>query len=296
MKTTLLLGLWLQIITTHAAERVLAEYDWSKLAQSGQLLAGFVATVDAKAAALKLANTNDTALRVQFLQISNPPITKMLYALVGEVKYEGVRGDGYLEMWNYFPPVKPGMREGMFFSRTLGESGEMGKITGTSNWRRFMLPFDRTGTSLAPSRLEINLFLPAQGTVYVGLLKLVEYSGTFGSAKSGAQNPWWPDWAGGLIGGIGGALLGCLGCLLGWLAAKGRAQAFVLSTLKSLIALGVVSLATGFLAMALRQPYGVWFVPLLLGVLLVAILPSRLKQYRKLYTETEMRRMTAIDA
>ena len=48
--------------------------------------------------------------------------------------------------------------------------------------------------------------------------------------------------------------------------------------------------------MALRQPYGVWFVPLLLGVLLVAILPSRLKHYQKLYTETEMRRMTAIDA
>jgi hypothetical protein len=214
MKTTLVLGLCLQIITTHAAEHVLAEYDWSKLAQSGRLLGGVVVTVDAKAA-LKLVNTNDTALRVQLLQISNPPITKKLYALVGEVKYEGVHDDGYLEMWNYFPPMKPGMGEGMFFSRTLGESGEMGKITGTSNWRRFMLPFDRTGTSLAPSRLEINLFLPAQGIVYVGPLKLVEYSGTFGSAQSGAANAWWPDWTGGLIGGIGGAMLGCLGGLLG---------------------------------------------------------------------------------
>jgi hypothetical protein len=132
--------------------------------------------------------------------------------------------------------------------------------------------------------------------VYVGSLKLVEYNGTFGSAQSGAANAWWPDWTGGLIGGIGGALLGCLGGLLGWLAAKGKAQSFVLATLKSLIALGVVSLATGFLAMAQRQPYGVWFVPLLLGVLLVAILPSRLKHYQKLYTETEIRRMTAIDA
>jgi hypothetical protein len=37
-------------------------------------------------------------------------------------------------------------------------------------------------------------------------------------------------------------------------------------------------------------------VPLLLGVILLAILPSRLKQYQKLYTDAEMRRMTAIDA
>ena len=91
-------------------------------------------------------------------------------------------------------------------------------------------------------------------------------------------------------------MLGCLGGLLAWLASKGRAQSFVLLTLKVLIALGVLSLAAGFLAMALRQPYGVWFVPLLLGVILLAILPSRLKQYQKLYTDAEMRRMTAIDA
>jgi len=295
MKATLVIGLCLQIITTSAAERVLAEYDWSKLAQAGQLLGGLATSIDGRAA-LKLANTNDTPLRVQMLKISSPPITKKLYALVGEVKYEGVRGDGYLEMWNYFPPAKPGMAEASYFSRTLGESGEMGKITGTSNWRHFMLPFDRTGTSLTPSRLEVNLLLPAQGTVYLGPVKLVEYNGNFASAQSGAAGAWWPDWAGGLIGGIGGAVLGCVGGLLALLAGKGKAQSFVLVTLKLLIALGVLSLAIGFLAMGLRQPYGVWFVPLLLGVILLVILPSRLKQYQKSYTEAEVRRMTAIDA
>ena len=295
MKAILVIGLCFQIITTCAAERVLAEYDWSKLAQSGQQFGGIATTLDGKAA-LKLANTNDTPLRVQLLKISSPPITKKLYALIGEVKYESVRGEGYLEMWNYFPAAQPGMREASYFSKTLGDSGEMGKITGTSNWRRFMLPFDRSGTSLVPSRLEINLFLPGQGTVYLGQVKLVEYSSTFLATPSGATNAWWPDWAGGLIGGIGGAVLGCLGGLLAWLAAKGKAQSFVILSLKSLIALGVLSLATGFLAMGLRQPYGVWFVPLLLGLILLAILPSRLKQYQKMYTESEMRRMSAIDA
>jgi len=295
MKATVVIGLCLQIVTTCAAQHALAEYDWSKLATAGQPLGGVVTTVDGKAS-LKVANTNETPLRVQLLKISSPAITRKLYALVGEVKYEGVRGEGYLEMWNYFPPLKPDMTEAMYFSRTLGDSGEMGKITGTSDWRRFMLPFDRTGTSLAPSRLEVNLFLPAQGTVYLGTVKLIEYTGNFASSQSDATGAWWPDWAGGLIGGIGGSMLGCLGGLLAWLASKGRAQSFVLLTLKVLIALGVLSLAAGFLAMSLRQPYGVWFVPLLLGVILLAILPSRLKQYQKLYTDAEMRRMTAIDA
>lgn len=294
MKTTLVIGLYFGIISSCIAQRTLSEYDWSKLAQAGQLLGGVAVAVDGKAT-LKLANTNETPLRAQLLKISNPPITRKLYAIVGEIKYEGVHGDGYLEMWNYFPPEKTGMPEGSYFSRTLGESGEMGKITGTSNWRRFMLPFDRTGTSLLPTRLEINLFLPAQGTVYLGPLKLVEYSGTFSSAQGG-RSAWWPDWAGGLIGGIGGAVLGCLGSLLAWLAAKGKAQGFVIVSLKLLIALGVFSLVVAFIAINLRQPYGVWFVPLLLGVILLAILPYRLKQYQKMYADSEMRRMAAMDA
>jgi hypothetical protein len=295
MKALFLSSLCFGIVRVCVAGQVLAEYDWSRPAQSGQLTAGLPVTIDGRAA-LKIVNTNDTPLQAQFLKVLNPAITKKLYAIAGEVKYEGVRGTGYLEMWNYFPPAKPGMVEAAYFSRTLGDSGEMGKLTGTSGWRRFMLPFDRAGASGPPTRLEINLFLPAQGTVYLSPVQLVEYIGNFGGTQTDSANAWWPDWAGGLIGGIGGGVLGCLGGLLAWLASKGKARGFVVATLKSLIALGVLSAAAGFAALSLRQPYGVWFVPLLLGVILLAILPFRLKEYQRRYDDLEMRKMTALDA
>lgn len=295
MKAKTLIGLLFVIVRTCVAEQVLAGYEWSKLAQSGELLGGSPVAVDGRAA-LKLVNANDTPLQAQLVKVIKPPITKRKYAIVGEIKYEGVHGAGYLEMWNYFPAAKPGALEPGYFSRTLGESGEMGKITGTSNWRRFMLPFDWTQAKEGPTRLEINLFLPAQGTVYLGPIQLVEYTGTFGGAQSASANAWWPDWAGGLIGGIGGAVLGCLGSLLAWLASKGKARGFVLATLKSLIILGVLSALAGVVALSLRQPYGVWFVPLLLGAILLLVLPSRLRQYQKMYENLEMRKMAALDA
>jgi hypothetical protein len=219
----------------------------------------------------------------------------MLYAVMGEVKYENVKGDGFLEMWNYFSPLKPGMFEGQYFSRTLGQSGEMGKLSGTSNWRPFTLPFDRTGGNSKPTRLEINVILPSQGTVYLGPIKLVEYEGNLGLAHKSA-GAWWPDRAAGWIGGIGGTVLGCLGSVLAVLAAKGRCRGFVITTSIVLIGAGIMVAVAGVAAVMIGQPYGVWFPLLLIGVLLLAIIPFRLRQYQKGYEELEMRRMSAMDA
>src|SRR5206468_3171301 len=83
---------------------------------------GVPITLDGRSA-LKIANTNDTPLQLQLLKISKPSISKKLYAIKGEIKYENVQGDGYLEMWNFFPPLNPGMPEGQYFSRTLGIGG-----------------------------------------------------------------------------------------------------------------------------------------------------------------------------
>jgi hypothetical protein len=295
MKTILFLGLCFGIVRACAAQQVLAQYDWAKLAQSGQLLGGTPATVDGRTV-LKVVNTNDTPLQTQLVIVRQPAITKTLYAITGEVKYDGVRGDGYLEMWNYYPPAQTGAVEAGYFSRTLGESGDMGKITGTSNWRRFLLPFDRTGTSARPTRLEINLFLPAQGTVNLGSIKLVEYAAGFGSGGAGPANAWWADRSAGLIGGIGGGFIGCLGTLLAWLASKGKARGFVLAIQKGLIVLGGLLVAAGLAALGLRQPYAVWFVLLLVGVLLLGIFPFRLRQSQRTYNDLELRKMTALDA
>ena len=159
-----------------------------------------------------------------------------------------------------------------------------------------MLPFDRTGTSEVPTRLEMNLFLPGKGTVYIGPMKLVEYTGTFGSGPAGSAAAWWSDSAAGLIGGISGSVLGCLGALLGWLSAKGRARGFVLVSFKLLIGLGILSTAAGLIGLAVQQPYGVWFPLLLAGVLLLGILPFSLRDCQRRYENLEMRKMAAMDA
>lgn len=295
MKVTIVIGLALAMVRAGIAQQALIDFDWQKLAQSNQIPAGLPVSMDSRAA-LKVVNTNDTPLQTRLLTLIKPPTTKNVYAIVGEIRCEGVRGNGYLELWNYFPPPKPGTTEAAYFSRTLAESGEMGKLTGTSSWRRFTLPFDRTGTTSAPVRLELNLCLPAQGTVYLGPLKLVEYEGGLANVHSAASNAWWPDQVGGLIGGIGGGVVGTLGSLLAWLASNGRARGFVLISVRGLIALGALSTAAGLVALTTRQPYGVWFVLLLLGILLLAILPARLKDYKRHYHDLELRRMAALDA
>lgn len=296
MKTKYLVSLLLGMVSTGYGQQSLREYDWQKLSASGELPGGSPVTIDGKSA-VKIVSTNDTGLRVQLLQITNPPISKMLYAIAGEIKYEGVKGDGFLEMWNCYPPAKPGMFENKYFSRTLGESGELGKITGTSSWRAFTLPFDRTGSTAKPTRLEINLILPGQGTVYLGPIKLVEYEGDLGLQKpGGAGSAWWSDRAAGWIGGIGGSVLGCLGSILAVLAAKGRCRGFVVWTSLALIVMGIMAFVVGVAAVVIGQPYAVWFPLLLIGFLLLSILPFRLRQYQKGYEDLEMRRMAAMDA
>src|SRR5207302_8722810 len=122
MKRITTMALFAGITCSCLGEELLKQYDWEKMPGPAGT------TQDGRRAAL-VTNANDTPLQVQLLVISNPPITKMLYAIVGEVKYEGVKGTGYLEMWNYYPSVKAGMFEGAYFSRTLAESGDLGKIS-----------------------------------------------------------------------------------------------------------------------------------------------------------------------
>jgi len=125
---------------------------------------------------LEITNTADAPLQWHLTTIDRPAITSMIYEITGDIRYEGVDGSGYLEMWSCFPPAGPGYPEGRYFSSTLGKvgSGPMEPIAGTSDWRTFELPFDRTGSANPPDRLELNIFLPGRGTVYIGPLKLIQ--------------------------------------------------------------------------------------------------------------------------
>lgn len=293
MKTALLLAFGLGLAAQCGAQRTVMEFDWQELAQGGQLLGGQPATLDGRTV-LRIAHTNDAPLQQLLLTIARPSVSNQVYALVGRIKYEGVQGEGFLEMWSCFAAAVPGQPESRYFSRTLAPGGPLGKIAGTSDWREVVLPFDQTGAAGVLTRLELKMVLPGRGTVYLGPLKLVETRRGLAGLLGGRG--WWSDQAAGLIGGIGGSVLGCLGGLLSWLAAQGKARGFVLASSWGLIVLGALSGAAGLVALLLRQPYAVWFVLLLVGVLLLGILPFRLRQYLRQYRDLELRKMAAADA
>jgi serine/threonine protein kinase len=168
-----------------ANESIVAEYDWNSVKADGKLLGGIPVEIDGRIA-LKIENTNNTPLQVPILRMNEPPLSSTNYWLFGEVKYESVQGAGYLEMWNHFRPSEPGFPPGEYFSRTLDHSGPLGRLTGSSNWRPFSLPFFSNEKSGVPTRLEFNVFLPGKGIVYISPVKLMER--TSGAIKTGSRN------------------------------------------------------------------------------------------------------------
>ncbi|HZV34510.1 MAG TPA: hypothetical protein VFB72_08015 [Verrucomicrobiae bacterium] len=273
-------------------QETLGQYKWQDLKTVP--VHATLAQVDGRQV-LKIENTNDAPLQVNLLTIEQPKITAIVYQLTGEVRYDSVKGDGYLEMWNIFPE-KDGSPGGEYFSKTLADSGPLGKISGTSGWREFALPFDRTGSASPPTRLQVNLVLPGRGTVYIGPMKLMQMPKAKSASAMIYPNEWWDGPTSAKICGVGGGLLGCLGVLCAALAAKGKARGFVTGVLFGLSVLGGACGLGGFIGLALGQPFFVWLPLLFAALVLLTICPVNLRRFRKKCEELELRRMASIDA
>jgi len=275
------------VVATHAAETKLRDLAWPELASSKLLRAGTPTTDSTGQTFLKLDHQEAKPETVNVVTLDDPKVTTEVYAISGEVRYEGMVGDGYLEMWSHFGASDA------YFSRTLGENGAMAKLTGNSEWRPFSLPFNAKGSKSHPTALDLNVHFAGKGTVYLRNVKLSQADALadLGAAKGG----WWSDQTAGLIGGACGAILGCLGSLMEWLAARGKAPRFVLTTVRVLIGLGIAATALGLFAVLQKQPYAVWFALLLLGVLCLGILPFRLRRYADRFRDLELRRMSSMD-
>jgi hypothetical protein len=297
MKKLFQFSLWFSLVLPAMSQPIL-KIDWNDLAQKHELLGGQIISTSVSTgdvSTLKIENTNDTSLQLPLFKVSKPAITNLTYGFIGQVKYENVHGDGYLEMWNYFPPAQSSSApEAKYFSRTLGEAGATGKITGTSDWRIFSLPFNANGASKPPSRLEVNVFLPSHGTVYLRYVVLCQYKD--GGSFLVASNSWWSPRRGGMIGGIGGSVIGCIGALIGLLAGKGKARGFVLAITKVFIGLGILLTIAGLVAVMLKQPYAVWYALLLPGIIVTSVFGANLRTIQKRYDDLEIRRMASIDA
>ena len=108
--------------------------------------------------------------------LPQPGISSPVYALKGMVRHENVEGDAYLQMNNDFG------EQGVFFSRSLASSGPMGKLSGSSDWRPFVLPFfanrgdQLRGAALIPAEVTLALHLPGAGSVSIRDVRLYQYA------------------------------------------------------------------------------------------------------------------------
>jgi hypothetical protein len=73
------------------------------------------------------------------LEIEDPPVGALAYAIEGTVGTTAVEGEGHLEMWSCFPDGS------CYFSRTAERSGPLGVLAGTAAPRPFALPFSALG-------------------------------------------------------------------------------------------------------------------------------------------------------
>jgi hypothetical protein len=257
------------------------------LAEGSGLKAATV-TVDGRTC-FKVEGAQTGPTQASLTTIEKPAVTGHIYKVSGEIKYEGVEGDGYLEMWNVYP-------SGRSFSRTLAPTGPLGKITGSSGWRPFVLPFDRTGTTELPTRLEINAFLPGRGTLYVGPMTFTDCPKATSVEEAVYPGGWWSILTGLGIGFAGIALAVVFGLGLVLLARGGKARGLVIPITAALSLLGIGAALACVASLAAGQPGYVWGALGFFGVVLLAVFPLLFNRLRRRYAEFELRRMTSMDA
>ncbi len=144
--------------------------------------------------------------------------------------------------------------------------------------------------------ITLDLIMPGRGEVSLSSFRLIEYEPTENPlALISEPGHWWGPHTGAWIGVLGGSLLGILGGTLGWFSRKGKARVFVLTAMRTLIGLGVVSLAFGGIAYKTGQPYLVFYPLPLLGLILVLVIGINLRQVKHRYAQLELRKISAQD-
>lgn len=281
-----LIGLLSVAIGTAVAPAASREFTWDALQKAGRISAGSVLPPDSGSPFHHLRIESRGQSTVTVLTIDRPPIAGPRYALTGQVRYDEVQGTGYLELWNVFPD---GSR---FFTRTLGDTGPMMKLQGTSGWRPFTLPFDATGAP-HPTRLVVNIVFQGRGAVYLGPLQLVDLSPWSADLPIGTRRTL--DEEAGVLGGVAGVLVGGVGALIGVFTSLGRARRFVVAAATTLVVVGTLMFAAGVVALTRSQPYAVYYPLLLVGFLSAVVPLGLMPAIRRRYEEVELRAMRAQD-
>jgi len=109
--------------------------------------------------------------------------------------------------------------------------------------------------------------------------------------------PWFGDRTAAWIGGIGGSAVGLcgavFGCLCSWLVPKGRGKGLLMGAMAVQFVVGVALVLAGATALATGQPYHVWYVLLLPGLVTAVLGGVFFFVLRKRYRDAELRKMHA---
>jgi len=243
--------------------------------------------LDGRWQALRIRRTESTPATLPIAVLEGISPTSSLFAVEGQIRYRDVQGDAYLEMWTVFPD---GSR---YFSRTLLDDGPMKKISGTSDWRVFSLPFTIT-TSPLPERvtLEINLVMPGRGIIDIGPFRIANLSPDLYRE----HGYWWTGQTAGWIGGLFGVGIALVTILLNYLVRRQVPYSFIRGVLLVEFGLGVIAFAAGLVAMMYCfQPYFVNFPLIFLGAFMCFYAPAGAYRLRRYYREIELRKMRAMD-
>jgi hypothetical protein len=172
----------------------------------------------------------------------------------------------------------------------------MQSLSGDSDWREISLPFQLSPDPKAPkpNKLIVNVVLPGAGEITLSDLTLKEAEDV--AAAMAPPGAWWSDRTAGWVGGVGGTVLGLLGALIGTLCGLGIGRRVVLPLLIVGSVLGGGLFVTGLIALAIGQPYGVYYPLLLCGVLCGVLGIVGVVVGRQRYAQAELRRMQALDA
>lgn len=278
LAATVAASLWLVAASSAAADDPVLTIDW----QASPPSSGEV--VDGRARISAGAEGGTFAL----LAIHVPDLGRVGYEITGDVRYDGVVGRGYLEMWSVFPD---GNR---YFARTLDDDGPTAVLTGSSDDRPAKLIFLLNG-SPPPSIIEVNVVLPGAGTVEVGPLSLRRLTVSPGTGGAEPDGAWIPERMIGVLGAGLGTTIGVLGALIGSLVRRGRARGPVIAAMTVATGVGVALIAASVVALVASQPTGVLLFLFVPGVILAGVFGSLLPGVRRAYAEGELRRMRALD-
>lgn len=278
-----------------AAEDQVSTIRWSELKSKGELPSGEIVQAPNEGSAtseeeLLIRNETGQPLTTRLVTIEKLGISKFNYKVQGRIRYEGVEQPGYLEMWSHFAGVG-----GPYFTKTLSDGGPMGMIHGASASRDFVLPFRSNSRSGTPKKLEINLVLPSNGEVWISPLSVSEFDENEWDDVMTAEGAWWGNQMASWIGGILGPLLGIMGAIVGTLSGLGRGRKVAMGICWFAIVFGIICLGAGLGAVAMSQPYVVYFPLLLIGGLSTVIMSSVLPSTRKRFENAELRRIESMD-